>query len=188
MTHWKNSFGVASVYLKCWVTYFTSSDSSPNASVVSRVTRVDEEGGSRSTKGLLRHHERSSSPLKFPGPSMQQLSRPSLSTWLLWRWPLTINSILWTGSPSLVICIQFRLLTDEFYGGRLEMVPEMAHLVCTNLRAQRAIKFSFEVILQLTVSPFVNMRDFTRSQIFSRTRLSICWNKGTWKQSKLIGD
>lgn len=26
----------------------------------------------------------------------------------------------------------------------------------------------------------MNMRDFTRSQMFSRTRLSMCWNKGTW--------
>lgn len=101
------------VYLKCWVTYFTSSDSSPNASVVSRVMRVDEDGGSLSTKGLLRHHERSSSPLKLPGPNMQQLSTPSLSTWLLWRWPLTINSILWTGSPSLVIYIAIWLWTEE---------------------------------------------------------------------------
>jgi hypothetical protein len=41
-----------------------------NASVVLRVTSVDEDGGSLSMKGLLRHRERSSSPLKFPGPNM----------------------------------------------------------------------------------------------------------------------
>jgi hypothetical protein len=54
-----------------------------NASVVSRVTSVDEDGGSLLMKGLLRHHERSSSPLKFPGPNMQQLFTPSRRTWLL---------------------------------------------------------------------------------------------------------
>jgi hypothetical protein len=54
-----------------------------NASVVSRVTSVDEDSGSLSMKGLLRHHERSSSPLKFPGPNMQQIFTPSRRTWLL---------------------------------------------------------------------------------------------------------
>jgi hypothetical protein len=54
-----------------------------NPSVVSRVTIVDEDGGSLSMKGLLRHHERSSSPLKFPKPNMQQLFTPSRRTWLL---------------------------------------------------------------------------------------------------------
>lgn len=60
-------------------------------------------GGRRSMKGRRRHQDRSSSPLKLPGPNMQQLCTPSRNTWLLWRCPLTTNSILCTGSPSLVI-------------------------------------------------------------------------------------
>lgn len=68
------------VYLKCCVTYFTSSASRPKASVVSSVTSVDVDSGRRSIKGLLKHHESSSSPLKFPGPNIQQLFTPSLST------------------------------------------------------------------------------------------------------------
>uniref|UniRef100_J3L4P9 Uncharacterized protein n=1 Tax=Oryza brachyantha TaxID=4533 RepID=J3L4P9_ORYBR len=43
------------------------------------------------------HHDSSSSPLKLPGPSVQQLVAPFLSTWLLCRWPRTMNSILCTG-------------------------------------------------------------------------------------------
>lgn len=42
-------------------------------------------------------------------------------------------------------------------------------------------KNSNEIQFGLTVSPLVKMRDFTRSQMFSSTRSSICWNRGTWK-------
>jgi len=43
---------------------------------------------------------------------------------------------------------------------------------------------NFKMNLEITVSPLVNMRDFTRSQMFSRTRSSMCWNNGTWNTIK----
>ncbi|PKU65909.1 hypothetical protein MA16_Dca008982 [Dendrobium catenatum] len=65
-------------------------------------TKVAEEAGRRSTNGRRRHHERSSSPKKPPGPSMQVATIPLLSCWLLCKVPLTINTMRFTGSPSLI--------------------------------------------------------------------------------------
>lgn len=122
---------------------------------------------------LKEYHERSSSPLKFPGPNMQQLLTPSRSTWLLCRWPLTMNNILWTGSPSLVIfqkkqnkCIKWSQLLATF------LFKKNYRLINTNVY----------ITFELTVSPLVKIKDLTRSHMFSRTKLSICWNKGTWKK------
>lgn len=78
--------------------------SSPNASTHSVQTNVAEEDGRRSIKGRRRHHERSSSPKNPPGSSMLVATTPLLRLWLLFTFPRTMNIILWTGSPSLIIC------------------------------------------------------------------------------------
>lgn len=82
--------------------------SSPNASVDSRTVNVADEAGSRSWNGRRRHHESNSSPRNPPGSSMLVATMPLLSFWLLLTLPRTMNTILWTGSPSLMICAQQR--------------------------------------------------------------------------------
>lgn len=49
----------------------------------------------------------------------------------------------------------------------------------------RKISSLIYLVLELTVSPFGKMRDLTRSQMFSRTRSSICWNNGTWNNNQV---
>ncbi|KAL0926829.1 hypothetical protein M5K25_003080 [Dendrobium thyrsiflorum] len=70
-------------------------------------TKVAEEAGRRSTNGRRRHHERSSSPKNPPGPSMQVATIPLLSCWFLCKFPLTINTMRFTGSPSLITWFKY---------------------------------------------------------------------------------
>jgi hypothetical protein len=94
--------------LKCSVMNRRSLAAKPNASVGSIDTKVAEEAGRRSMNGRRRHHERSSSPRKLPGPNMHVAIAPLLRDWLLCNWPRTINTILCTGSPSLITCSFFK--------------------------------------------------------------------------------
>lgn len=95
------------LYRKCSVTYFRSFASRPNPSVCSMHENVADEAGSLSMKGRRRHQERSSSPKKQPGSSTFAATLPLLRLWLRPTSPQTMNIILCTGSPSLMICFFF---------------------------------------------------------------------------------
>lgn len=73
-----------------------------------------EEAGSRSIKGRLRHQESSSSPKNPPGSRTLVATMPLLRLWFRFMRPRTMNTILGTGSPSLIICKDIKELNNHF--------------------------------------------------------------------------
>lgn len=78
--------------------------SNPNASMDSIQTNVADDAGSRSINGRRRHQESNSSPRNPPGSSTLVATMPLLRLWQRLIRPRTMNTILGTGSPSLIIC------------------------------------------------------------------------------------
>lgn len=133
----------------------------PKASVASIHSKVADEEGKRSINGRRRHHDRSSSPKKFPGPIMHFDTIPLPRCWLLCSCPWTMNTIRCTGSPSLIIWQNIIETTT----------------VITYIWGLKDSTFRFS---KRTFSSFEKTKCSTLSHILSRIRSSNLWNSGTW--------
>ena len=167
------SLSFANLYLKCSVMYLRWYASKPKASAGSIHSKVADEEGKRSINGRRRHHDRSSSPRKFPGPTMHVATIPLLRCWLLCNFPRTMNTIRCTGSPSLITWDNIIGLNQECQG---------------LMEIKYRYKFWYTILhlmsLTRTFSSLEKTRCSTLSHILSRIRSSNLWNSGTWIKGK----
>lgn len=143
--------------------YRRSFASKLNASIDSIQTNVADDAGSRSINGRRRHQESNSSPRNPPGSSTLVATMPLLRLWQRLIRPRTMNTILGTGSPSLIIC----------FCKQMKIFSKLVNHIRFLINISSFFFFFF------TFSSLEYTRGLTLSHMLSRMRSSRLWNKGT---------